>query len=169
MFLKNFLIFFFKNFIFGRFIFSIIGENISSSFVEENNDSTIKPAYTTENKTNKAIIGNDTFSLPPFLQGPALSLDNDQMQLSLYVLDQSLSYIKNYFKGTHFFVIYIPSVLSSYTITSQFVGESKSGNRTFLTEEMNPLLQRGKHGNHPTILAVSNMRCKSLNFSFAHE
>ena len=58
------------------------------------------------------------------------------MKLSLYVLDQSLDYIKNYFNETQFFVVYIPSVLSSYTITSQYVSESKSGNRVFPTEDM---------------------------------
>jgi len=70
------------------------------------------------------------------LQGPALGLESGQMKLALYVFDQSLAYIKNYFEETLFIVVYIPSVLSSYTIVSKFVSESKSGNRIFLTDEI---------------------------------
>jgi hypothetical protein len=128
---------FFKNFIFGRFIFGIIGNNISSLFFqqEEKKDSQDDPLPDPTIETNK-IKGSEIVNLPPFLQGPALGFDSDQMKLSLYVLEQSLNYIKNYFKETQFFVVYIPSVLSSYTITSQYVSESKSGNRVFPTEDM---------------------------------
>lgn len=129
---------FFKNFIFGRFIFSIIGNNISTLFFqeEEKEDLQEDPLPDLSIETNKIKKGSDVVNLPPFLQGPALGLDSDQMKLSLYVLDQSLKYIKNYFKETQFFVVYITSVLSSYTISSKYVSASKSGNRVFLTEDM---------------------------------
>jgi len=129
---------FFKNFIFGRFIFGVIGNTISTLFFqqEEKKDSQDDPSPDLHIETNKIKQGSEAVNLPPFLQGPALGIDSDQMKLSLYVLDRSLDYIKNYFKETQFFVVYIPSVLSSYTITSQYVSESKSGNRVFPTEDM---------------------------------
>jgi len=129
---------FFKNFIFGRFIFGIIGNNIGSLFYqhEEKRDSLNDPLPDLTIETNIIKKGSETVNLPPFLQGPALGFDSDQMKLSLYVLDQSLDYIKCYLKETQFFVVYIPSVLSSYTITSHYVSESKAGNRVFPTEDV---------------------------------
>ena len=138
----------FKNFIFGRFICSIVAKNISSvipALEDEKENNTGMNEKQNEDlikDTNKAAIGNTTVTLPPFLQGPSLGLDNAQMKLALYVLDQSLRYIKNYFKETRYVVAYIPSVISSYDIVSQYVSDAQSDNQLYLTKDMY------NHGNY---------------------
>ncbi len=129
---------FFKNFIFGRFIQTMLSENIERLFSRKNEseppEDSIEFDYSEE--TNRAAVGEKELVLPSSLQGPALGLDSEQMKLALYVLDQSLKYIRGYFKESRFAVVYIPSVLSSYTIVSEAVQGSKSGDRIFSTEEM---------------------------------
>lgn len=70
---------------------------------------------------NEVIIRSGTFHVPDHLQSPALELNRDELDLSLYVMEQSLAYLTDYFRGVDVHIVYVPSPLSSYEIVSDRV------------------------------------------------
>ena len=70
---------------------------------------------------NKVLIHGQIIDTPDNLQGPALELTDEEIRLALYVFEQSLLYLSAYFQDARIGLVYIPSVLSSYTIASSQV------------------------------------------------
>jgi hypothetical protein len=69
----------------------------------------------------RARIGGEVRELPPFLQGPALGLDDERLELSLFVFEQCLAWLDDYLGTARKAVIYIPSPLGVYDVVSQKV------------------------------------------------
>ncbi|HQQ63750.1 MAG TPA: hypothetical protein PLF22_09280 [Pseudomonadales bacterium] len=65
---------------------------------------------------NKALVAGKVQSLPDNLQGPSLDLSPEQLQHAVGTFSKSLDYARRHFPETRFAVIYIPSVLSVYSI-----------------------------------------------------
>jgi len=59
--------------------------------------------------------------LPDALQAPALDLTDAEVDLALYVFEQSFAYLAEHFPDSRIGVVYIPSPLTSYAITSPTV------------------------------------------------
>ncbi len=59
--------------------------------------------------------------IPRGLQSPALGLKEAELTLAIYVFEQSLRYLREYFKDVPIGVVYIPSPLSCYEIASREV------------------------------------------------
>jgi len=59
--------------------------------------------------------------IPDDLQSPALGISLDELHKTFYVFEQSLHYLQDFFSGSKLYVVYIPSILTSYDIASQTV------------------------------------------------
>ncbi len=68
---------------------------------------------------NRAIVNNKELQLPDSLQGPSMDLKPAQKRLALYSFEQSLMMLREAFPQTRIAVLYIPSVVSSYDISSE--------------------------------------------------
>ncbi len=89
-------------------------------------DSTLDPpwimggaSFRTPGKMNQARISNQIVQLPDSLQGPALALNADELKQAWFAFDQSLQFTRKKFPDTHFMLVYIPSVLSTYELQSE--------------------------------------------------
>jgi hypothetical protein len=69
----------------------------------------------------RARIGGETVMLPPYLQGPALGLSEQELDLALFAFRQSLERLKLELPGTELAVVYLPAPLSVYEIVSKQV------------------------------------------------
>jgi hypothetical protein len=135
-----------KNFIFTRFIIKGIkntGEEIergAKKLFRNFNRKTQEALPTTEKSapaappsppiTNKVLVGGKEVVIPDFLQGPALELTEEEMRLALYVFEQSLRYLADFFEGVPMEIVYIPSPLSSYRLASPTVSVQSYAKRS---------------------------------------
>jgi len=71
-----------------------------------------------EGQINRVLVNGREVAVPDRLISPALELTEKEIELSLYVFEQSLDYMTQFFKGSKIFVVYIPSPLSSYDLAS---------------------------------------------------
>jgi len=76
-------------------------------------------SFRTPGKMNQARISNQIVQLPDSLQGPALALNADELKQAWFAFDQSLQFTRKKFPDTHFMLVYIPSVLSTYELQSE--------------------------------------------------
>jgi hypothetical protein len=74
-----------------------------------------------EAQINRVLVNGNEVVVPDSLQSPALELTEEEIELSLYVFEHSLDYMRQFFKGSKIFVVYIPSPLSSYDLASDKV------------------------------------------------
>lgn len=65
---------------------------------------------------NKAALGGGEVTLPKCLQGPAPELNDPETDLALEVFERSLRFLRNELRGPQIAVVYVPSVLSCYTL-----------------------------------------------------
>ena len=72
-------------------------------------------------ETNRATIAGREVPLPDRLQAPALPLSEADLAAGLEVFDQALAYLRERFPQVPVIVVYLPSPLSSYQITSSEV------------------------------------------------
>jgi hypothetical protein len=101
---------------------------------------------------NKVIINDEEIKIPDGLQGPGLELSDEQIDLAVYVFGQSLHYLREQFPETKIGVVYIPSPLSSYQISSEVVSISPYDHRVseliydalFLHERSNSVFSKIK-------------------------
>jgi hypothetical protein len=78
---------------------------------------------------NRVKVAGRSRWLPNLMQSPALGLELGELRTSLYVFEQSLKYLQNYFPNSQITVIYIPSPLSVYELMSpQWVNIDRSSN-----------------------------------------
>lgn len=80
-----------------------------------------QPRKWTIGGNNLIIVNGKLVAAPDALQSPALELTEDEINLSVYVFEQSLTVLQSYFNKSRFVVVYIPSPLASYKLGSEFV------------------------------------------------
>lgn len=84
-------------------------------------DSPLEAPPPSQEIKNMVRVGGKEMLIPDLLQGPGMELTEEETRLALYVLDQSLFYLKNFFEGVPVGIVYIPSPLSSYPLASPMV------------------------------------------------
>ena len=87
---------------------------------------------------NQAIVGGKSIVLPDRLQSPGLELGDEEISLGAWVFEEALRYLREYFANSSVRVIYIPSPLECYHITSSEVDiEAYEGRRArYQVEEL---------------------------------
>jgi hypothetical protein len=74
-----------------------------------------------ENPVNRAMVAGQTVPLLDNLQGPSMDLSPEQLQHAVGTFSKALAWSRQYFAETHFTVVYIPSVLSTYQLAGSNV------------------------------------------------
>ncbi len=67
---------------------------------------------------NKVIVAGQEVVIPNHSQAPSMELTDEQTKLGLYVFEQSLLYLSEFFHDVPIGIVYIPSPLSSYELAS---------------------------------------------------
>lgn len=67
---------------------------------------------------NQARVNGNTLQLPDQLQGPSMDLTEDEKEIALVSFRESLHFVKQALPHTKLRVVYLPSVISCYDITS---------------------------------------------------
>ena len=67
---------------------------------------------------SRARIGDDEVALPDRLQGPPLELGPEELELALWAHAQAFALLRERFPGIRPLVVYLPSPLATYQITS---------------------------------------------------
>lgn len=71
-----------------------------------------------QRETNRAEIAGREVPLPDHLQSPALMLSEVDLDAGLHVFEQALAFLRERFPRVSTIVVYLPSPLSAYRITS---------------------------------------------------
>ncbi|GJL80178.1 MAG: hypothetical protein NPINA01_31670 [Nitrospinaceae bacterium] len=122
-----------KNFLFTRFLLESVGDNV----VNEIKRGYKKLKKAVSKKTvelsggaapdseplhhDTALIAGQEFPIPLNSQHPAMTLTAEQTKQAIYVFEQSLLFLADFFKESTIAVVYIPSPLSSYQWVSPTV------------------------------------------------
>lgn len=90
-----------------------------------------------QNEIINRIKVNDTdVEIPGKLQSLALELSDAEIALSIYIFEQSLKYLCDYFENARVGIVYIPAPLSCYEITSpQVIVQALSGREMIYDSE----------------------------------
>jgi hypothetical protein len=78
----------------------------------------------TTGEINRVLVNGKEVSLPDRLQAPSLELNSQDTELGFLALSHSLKYLKHFFNNSQIVVVYIPSVLESYSQVSEKIGIS---------------------------------------------
>ena len=78
-------------------------------------------SYKEPGTINQASINGETIQLPDQLQGPALNLDAEEWQQAWFAFEQAFLFSRQSFPDSHYVLVYIPSVISCYTLASEKV------------------------------------------------
>lgn len=96
--------------------------------VDPSYDSSLDPpwifggaSYKEPGLINRVNIAGNTVAVPDLLQGPAMTLDEQETEQAWFALDQALQFTRQHFAATRFVLVYIPSVMGSYTLASEQV------------------------------------------------
>jgi hypothetical protein len=122
-----------KNFLFTRFLIESVGDNVVNEIkrgykklkravnkkVDELKDSA--PQESAPVHHDIALIDGKEFPFPISTQHPAMTLTAEQTKQAIYMYEQSLLFLSDYFKESSIAVVYIPSPLSSYQWVSPTV------------------------------------------------
>jgi len=73
-----------------------------------------------EDGPNRLIVGGREIH-PPHLEGPAVDMQDDEIETGARVFDQSLDWLRHRFAGVPVTVVYIPSALSVYRLAGDHV------------------------------------------------
>ena len=115
-----------KNFLFTRFLIESVGDNIVNEIkrgfkklkravskqVESLKDE--GPQETPKEHFDLALIDGKEFPIASNSQHPAMSLTPEETKKAVYVFEQSILFLSDYFKKSKIAVVYIPAPLSSY-------------------------------------------------------
>jgi len=85
--------------------------------------------WTEPGSLNQAHINGQTIQLPDKLQGPSMDLTDDEKNIALISFRESLRFLKLHLPHTKIVIVYIPSVISSYDITSTQVSVQSPARR----------------------------------------
>jgi hypothetical protein len=72
-------------------------------------------------QVNRARVGDREVALPDGLQAPALELDAAEIDRALWVFERALARLRDAWPDTRLCVLYVPSPLASYELTSERV------------------------------------------------
>lgn len=72
-------------------------------------------------QVNRVLVNGEEIAVPDILHSPSLDLTEEEINLSLYIFEQSLDYLSKFFRKAKIFVVYIPTPLSSYVLASEKV------------------------------------------------
>lgn len=121
----------YDNLVFLKFMRNMISSDLEkvmgkrSKNTEEDEEKAKKVKHgkksSAEMQINRVLVNGKEVAVPDRLQSPALELSEKEIELSVYVFEQSLDYWRQFFKGSKIFVVYIPSPLSSYELASEKV------------------------------------------------
>jgi hypothetical protein len=114
--------------IFGHFFYCLVDAFVREKFGASQDLSDLSPWPPGD--VNRVLIDGKPVSIPDRLQSPALELTTEEMDLSVYTFEQSLRYLKNRFSASRIGILYIPSPLSSYTLSSETVTIQTYENRS---------------------------------------
>jgi hypothetical protein len=67
---------------------------------------------------NSAVVGGQVVDIPDVLQGPALELTDEEIDLGVFVYEQALGLLAERFPDARIGVAYLPAPISSYEIAS---------------------------------------------------
>lgn len=122
-----------KNFLFTRFLIESVGDNvvneikrgykrlkraIGNKVIELREGAPPKPVQV---QSDTALIDGKEFPIPLNTQHPAMTLTVEETKQAIYVFEQSILFLSDYFKDSSIAVVYIPSPLSSYQWVSPTV------------------------------------------------
>lgn len=74
-----------------------------------------------EGTVNRAIVGGKEINMPDGLHSPSLELSSNEIHLGIYILKQSLSYMLQHFTGIKVSMVYLPSVMTCYEMSSTYI------------------------------------------------
>jgi hypothetical protein len=98
--------------------------------IERGDPTTSWPRHRVISGVNRVIVGGNSIALPDRLQSPGLELGDEEISLGAWVFEEALRYLQGYFSSSSVRVIYIPSPLECYNITSSEVDiETYEGRR----------------------------------------
>jgi len=104
------------NFFFMRFLSNLISAQKLDKDMITQTDGKWKAG-----EWNEILVNSEKVMLPDRLQAPPVGLDDNEIDVAVYVFEQSLLYLRSYFRNSRIGVMYVPSPLSSYEVTSQQV------------------------------------------------
>lgn len=113
----------YDNLILYKFIYSSTGSLLKkayNSFLTNTTNKNIEPKFKSTG-INQVLVSGKIIPIPDRLQSPALELSEEEISLASYVFKYSLDYLCNFFANADVIVVYIPSPLSSYELSSQKV------------------------------------------------
>jgi hypothetical protein len=122
-----------KNFLFTRFLIESVGDNVVNEVkrgfkklkrainkkvdeIKEDDSQKPEPVH-----YDTALIDGKEFPIPINTQHPAMTLTAEQTKQAIYIFEQSLLFLADYFKNSSIAVVYIPAPLSSYQWVSPTV------------------------------------------------
>jgi hypothetical protein len=91
-------------------------EIVYDNFTDEKNAS--KPFF---GSYNRAIVKGEEVEIPDLMQAAGLELTEQEMDLAVYVFEESLSFLKEYFPESKIFVVYVPATLGVYELSCEQV------------------------------------------------
>jgi hypothetical protein len=131
----------YKNWLFSRFLVESVGDNIYNEIkrgikkfkrflaksVEDNIYNEIKPGIkkfkqvspnfsgkVSPTNSDMAKVGEKELPIPHSTQQPALNLNEEQTRQAIYVFEQSLKYMAEFFSESKITIVYIPSPIAVY-------------------------------------------------------
>jgi hypothetical protein len=79
-----------------------------------------------DGQVNRAVVAGEEIAIPDSLQSPGLDLTAEELDLSLYVFDRALEYMMEKLPNARILVVYLPSPITSYRISSPEVSIESS-------------------------------------------
>jgi len=70
---------------------------------------------------NRAIVNGKEINMPDGLNSPSMELSANEIHLGVYIFRQSLSYMLSQFPGIKVSLVYIPSVIACYDMSSPYI------------------------------------------------
>ena len=108
----------YKNWLFSRFLVESVGDNIYNEIkpgikkfkqVSPNFSGKVSPT-----NSDIAKVGGKELPIPHSTQQPALNLNEEQTRQAIYVFEQSLKYMAEFFNESKITIVYIPSPIAVY-------------------------------------------------------
>jgi hypothetical protein len=161
-----------KNFLFTRFLIESVGDNVVNEIkrgikklkravnkkVDEIKGDVLPKSEPVHHDT--ALIDGKEFPIPLNSQHPAMTLTAEQTKQAIYIFEQSLLFLSDFFKNSSIAVVYIPAPLSSYQWVSPTV--TIPTGKGIVTVDSSSIHERSQE----ICLKVENIS-KKHNFKFA--
>jgi hypothetical protein len=104
-----------------RFLFDLVKWTIQTRVLHAQVDPVEPDPPTTRTRINLVVTGGREVDIPDGLQSPALELSEDEIRIAMFTFQSALKYLKEALPETRILVVYLPSPLASYEISSATV------------------------------------------------